>query len=532
MPSSGQQAAPHKGDQPRKRSREGDFQAKGEVKRRKQESSDFNTSEPDDLIAGPVELDDDDDGEEEKNDEKLAVLSKHVLPTLSKLSLAQWTGLQTLWSTFEELELMRNGDRWQGSSKGLQKSWDWRSRSWDDLLLKKIVLNIGGQEFTVVIACALLAYICLTSKNIRAVLVKAQVARAKGKLADFFAEWTDLASDEPLKGNLKNLVYLLYASELMEGYLGYTKQGGKRLDQHGVAAASDRLADARERVDFAQWDKKVVYSLTFKAAFLLLFAEHICITLADATRRGFNTLAFDAAVLGNDIPLDVLKYTVLSFLDIVCPRDSKTGKRVSNGTRLNQRLVYERHESISSGNSRCKLTKISMLSIMQGSWLPWVVRKIMKDEGVLGDIFPNGRWPTPLIPTKQERDAARASLRTRKADIEESLDGWYDVACKTSQNKSGFGKVAGKKVWSASTIGQEWWKSGEDGGGDEAAEQPGGDSSSESSRRHQTSANGNAASFEDNFEALKLLPKLDDKVLAEIEEIFQNKPQQLPTYGR
>ncbi|GAA5868910.1 hypothetical protein JCM3774_006788 [Rhodotorula dairenensis] len=38
--------------------------------------------------------------------------------------------------------------------------------------------------------------------------------------------------------------------------------------------------------------------------------------------------------------------------------------------------------------------------------------------------------------------------------------------------------------------------------------------------------------LEDNFEALKLLPKLDDKVMAEIDEIFGNKPQQLPTYGR
>ncbi|KAG0666593.1 hypothetical protein C6P46_004259 [Rhodotorula mucilaginosa] len=38
--------------------------------------------------------------------------------------------------------------------------------------------------------------------------------------------------------------------------------------------------------------------------------------------------------------------------------------------------------------------------------------------------------------------------------------------------------------------------------------------------------------LEENFEALKLLPKLDDKVMAEIEEIFDNKPQQLPTYGR
>ncbi|POY74315.1 hypothetical protein BMF94_2509 [Rhodotorula taiwanensis] len=40
------------------------------------------------------------------------------------------------------------------------------------------------------------------------------------------------------------------------------------------------------------------------------------------------------------------------------------------------------------------------------------------------------------------------------------------------------------------------------------------------------------AQLEENFEALKILPKLDDKVMKEIEEIFQNKPEQLPTYGR
>lgn len=40
------------------------------------------------------------------------------------------------------------------------------------------------------------------------------------------------------------------------------------------------------------------------------------------------------------------------------------------------------------------------------------------------------------------------------------------------------------------------------------------------------------AQLEENFEALKILPKLDDKVMEEIEAIFQNKPEQLPTYGR
>ncbi|BGP53979.1 hypothetical protein JCM8202_002977 [Rhodotorula sphaerocarpa] len=38
--------------------------------------------------------------------------------------------------------------------------------------------------------------------------------------------------------------------------------------------------------------------------------------------------------------------------------------------------------------------------------------------------------------------------------------------------------------------------------------------------------------LEQNLEALKLLPQLDDKVMEEIEEIFQNKPQQPATYGR
>ncbi|GAA6042786.1 hypothetical protein JCM8097_007479 [Rhodosporidiobolus ruineniae] len=38
--------------------------------------------------------------------------------------------------------------------------------------------------------------------------------------------------------------------------------------------------------------------------------------------------------------------------------------------------------------------------------------------------------------------------------------------------------------------------------------------------------------LEQNFEALKLLPKLTPEVLKEIDELFENKPEQLPTYGR
>ncbi|GAA5989339.1 hypothetical protein JCM10908_001266 [Rhodotorula pacifica] len=38
--------------------------------------------------------------------------------------------------------------------------------------------------------------------------------------------------------------------------------------------------------------------------------------------------------------------------------------------------------------------------------------------------------------------------------------------------------------------------------------------------------------LEQNFEALKLLPKLDQAVLDEIDELFGNKPEQPPTYGR
>ncbi|BGP13796.1 hypothetical protein JCM10213_006372 [Rhodosporidiobolus nylandii] len=36
----------------------------------------------------------------------------------------------------------------------------------------------------------------------------------------------------------------------------------------------------------------------------------------------------------------------------------------------------------------------------------------------------------------------------------------------------------------------------------------------------------------DNFEALKLLPKLTPQIRQEIDELFENKPAQLPTYGR
>ncbi|GAA5848467.1 hypothetical protein JCM8547_004523 [Rhodosporidiobolus lusitaniae] len=36
----------------------------------------------------------------------------------------------------------------------------------------------------------------------------------------------------------------------------------------------------------------------------------------------------------------------------------------------------------------------------------------------------------------------------------------------------------------------------------------------------------------ENFESLKLLPKLTPDVLKEIDDLFENKPQQLPTYGR
>ncbi|GAA5968022.1 hypothetical protein JCM11641_003704 [Rhodosporidiobolus odoratus] len=38
--------------------------------------------------------------------------------------------------------------------------------------------------------------------------------------------------------------------------------------------------------------------------------------------------------------------------------------------------------------------------------------------------------------------------------------------------------------------------------------------------------------LEQNFEALKLLPKLTPEVLKEIDDLFENKPEQLATYGR
>jgi aryl-alcohol dehydrogenase-like predicted oxidoreductase len=38
--------------------------------------------------------------------------------------------------------------------------------------------------------------------------------------------------------------------------------------------------------------------------------------------------------------------------------------------------------------------------------------------------------------------------------------------------------------------------------------------------------------LEENFKALDVLPKLTDKIMEEIDQIFENKPEQLPTYGR
>ncbi|BGP29983.1 hypothetical protein JCM10296v2_001735 [Rhodotorula toruloides] len=38
--------------------------------------------------------------------------------------------------------------------------------------------------------------------------------------------------------------------------------------------------------------------------------------------------------------------------------------------------------------------------------------------------------------------------------------------------------------------------------------------------------------LEENFKALDVLPKITDDILKEIDEIFENKPNQLPTYGR
>lgn len=38
--------------------------------------------------------------------------------------------------------------------------------------------------------------------------------------------------------------------------------------------------------------------------------------------------------------------------------------------------------------------------------------------------------------------------------------------------------------------------------------------------------------LEENFEALKLIPKITDDIRDEIDKLFENKPEQLPTYGR
>lgn len=38
--------------------------------------------------------------------------------------------------------------------------------------------------------------------------------------------------------------------------------------------------------------------------------------------------------------------------------------------------------------------------------------------------------------------------------------------------------------------------------------------------------------LKENFEALKLIPKVTDEVRKEIDNLFENKPNQLPTYGR
>lgn len=38
--------------------------------------------------------------------------------------------------------------------------------------------------------------------------------------------------------------------------------------------------------------------------------------------------------------------------------------------------------------------------------------------------------------------------------------------------------------------------------------------------------------LEENFQALKLLDKITPEIRKEIDELFENAPQQLPTYGR
>lgn len=263
-------------------------------------------------------------------------------------------------------------------------------------------------------------------------------------------------TDEELAVSDKNLVYLLFATGLKNGYFGYSKKGGRRLNEHELEAASEKLAEAREKIDFSAWGKKTVYSLAFKAPFVLLLAEHVCITLTDATRRGYNTLAFDSGVLEHEIPLDVLKYLVVKVLDLVCPRDPQTGARVSNGTRLNERFIHDNHEAIRAGFGRCKLSKTSMLAVMNGGWLPWIVRKIMKEEGAVPDIYSTRRWPTPLIPGKKERDLAHSLNQGRKGDIEAKFEGWHDLTLRKSANHHGLGKQAASKVWPAGS--EEWWK--------------------------------------------------------------------------
>lgn len=196
-------------------------------------------------------------------------------------------------------------------------------------------------------------------------------------------------------------------------------------------------------VPFDEWRKKVVATIKFHAPFVLLFGEHMLITLTNATVKGLNTLASDFAG-GSGLSIKKVKAVMIEVFDILAPFDPKLGKRVpvspprslssmgtfssdvssscQNGTRLNKEFLAQHTDKLFA---IVPLKIESIYHLLMGYWLPWIARTIFAKEGVDASIFPRGRWPMWLIADREERDAAFSDRAKRRAALRS--DGWYDL---------------------------------------------------------------------------------------------------------
>ncbi|POY76148.1 NUDIX hydrolase [Rhodotorula taiwanensis] len=332
--------------------------------------------------------------EEENISSKLATLEEYAVRPLSGLDQANWTSLDRAWKAYLQLEIARNPKYWKGldSTGGLVRTHEWRSRSFDEALLRSIDVPRPAAD-----------------------------AAAAGTLDSFAPRFADLASEKEMADTDRPLVYILIKND-EEAYLGYSKSGVTRLvDGHEVAEPSERMAAARADVPFDEWRKKVVATIKFHAPFVLLFGEHMLITLTNATVKGLNTLAFDFAG-GSGLSIKKVKAVMIEVFDILAPFDPKLGKRVPNGTRLNKEFLAQHTDKLFA---IVPLKIESIYHLLMGYWLPWIARTIFAKEGVDASIFPRGRWPMWLIADREERDAAFSDRAKRRAALRS--DGWYDL---------------------------------------------------------------------------------------------------------